>query len=46
MICPDMKKTTLDDVCRALETLEPRVTVPTEVRIRALRAVERMLTTG
>lgn len=46
MICPDMKKTTLDDVCRALETLEPRITVPEEVRIRALRAVERMLTTG
>jgi quinolinate synthase len=38
-----MKKTTLDDVVRALETLEPRITVPEEIRVRALSAVERML---
>lgn len=43
MICPNMKKTRLEDVCQSLETLEPRVTVPEEIRKRALGAVERML---
>jgi len=43
MLCPNMKKTTPQDVARALETLEPRITVPEEIRIRALSAVERML---
>jgi quinolinate synthase len=43
LVCPDMKKTTLDDVVRSLETLEPRITVPEEIRVRALSAVERML---
>jgi quinolinate synthase len=43
LICPDMKKTTLKDVLRTLETLEPRVIVPEEIRVRALSAVERML---
>jgi quinolinate synthase len=43
MVCPDMKKTTLADIVRSLETLAPRVHVPEEIRVRALRAVERML---
>jgi quinolinate synthase len=43
LICPDMKKITLADVCRSLETLQPRVTVPESIRLRALSAVERML---
>lgn len=43
MVCPDMKKTTLADVVRALETLEPRTTVPEDIRLKALGAVERML---
>lgn len=46
MICPDMKKTTLPHVLRALETLQPRITVPEETRQRALVAVERMLSIG
>jgi quinolinate synthase len=46
MFCPDMKKTTPEDVIRSLETLEPRITVPEEIRIRALGAVERMLAVG
>jgi quinolinate synthase len=46
MVCPDMKKTTLQDVLRALETLQPRISVPEEIRIRALDAVERMLNIG
>lgn len=43
MVCPNMKKTGLDDIVRALETLGPRVTVPEEIRLRALSAVERMI---
>lgn len=43
LICPDMKKTTLEDVYRALTTLQPRVTVPEAIRLDALKAVERML---
>lgn len=42
-LCPNMKKTSLEDVLRSLETLEPRVTVPEEIRKRALGVVERML---
>ena len=43
MVCPNMKKTTLKDVVRSLETLEPRVTVREDTRLRALGSVERML---
>lgn len=43
MVCPDMKRTSLEDIVRSLETLTPQVRVPEEVRIRALEAVERML---
>ncbi len=43
MVCPNMKKTALKDVVHCLETLEPRVTVPEEIRLRALGSVERML---
>lgn len=46
MVCPNMKKTTLNHVLEALEKLEPRVTVPEPIRIRALQAVERMLHTS
>lgn len=43
MICPDMKLTRLEDVSLALETMEPVVTVPEDIRRRAVKAVERML---
>jgi len=42
-VCQNMKKTTMEKVLRALQTLEPRVTVPEEVAARARRAIERML---
>jgi quinolinate synthase len=45
-ICPDMKLTTLSKVLWALQTLEPRITVPEDIRVRALQAVERMLALG
>ncbi len=43
LVCPDMKKISLADLCQSLETLTPRVTVPEEAQIRALDAVNRML---
>jgi len=42
-VCVNMKKTALVDVERALERLEPRVTVPEGTASRARRAIERML---
>ncbi|MBU4193850.1 MAG: quinolinate synthase NadA [Actinobacteria bacterium] len=42
-LCPNMKLITLSKVLWALETLEPRVVVPREVRARALIPVEKML---
>jgi quinolinate synthase len=43
MVCEDMKRTKLEDVLRAITTMEPEVKVPEETRIPASRAVERML---
>jgi quinolinate synthase len=43
MFCTSMKRITLEDVRRSLETLEPRVSVEEETRLKALVAVERML---
>ncbi len=45
-LCPNMKLTTLSKVLWALQTLEPMVTVPEDIRVRALRSVERMLALG
>ncbi len=42
-ICQNMKKTNLEKVLRALQTLEPRVTVPEEIAVKAKRSIERML---
>ncbi len=43
LICPNMKLTTLEDVRDALATLSPQVTVPEEIRVRAMAALEAML---
>jgi quinolinate synthase len=43
MVCPNMKKTTLRSVLRALERMEYVVKVPAEIRVRAKRALDRML---
>jgi quinolinate synthase len=45
-LCPNMKLITLSKVLRSLESLEPRVEVPEEIRVRALVTVERMLELG
>jgi quinolinate synthase len=43
MVCPDMKKITLNDVFRCLEAMEGEVRVPEAVRVPALKAVEAMV---
>jgi len=42
-ICVNMKKTDLSKVYRALDRMEPRVTVPDEIARRARKAIDRML---
>lgn len=41
--CPDMKKISLDDVVNSLEQMTGEVKVPEEIRVPALKAVERMI---
>lgn len=43
MYCPDMKKIRLEDLLHSLSTESGKVSVPEEIRIPALRAVNRML---
>jgi quinolinate synthase len=43
MVCPNMKKTTLKSVLRALETMTNEIKVPEEIRIPAKRALDKML---
>ncbi len=42
-ICPDMKLITQEKVLRSLEEMSPEVSVPEEIRLKAKKAVERML---
>ena len=43
MICPNMKKTTLNSVYTALKELKTVVQVPEEIRVKAREALDRML---
>ncbi|MGE0086918.1 MAG: quinolinate synthase NadA [Desulfococcaceae bacterium] len=43
MECPDMKKIKPEDVLRSLEKMEGEVRVPENIRLPALKAVERMI---
>jgi quinolinate synthase len=45
-ICPHMKKITLEKVLASLEEMKHEVLVPEDVRLRALRALDRMLAIG
>jgi quinolinate synthase len=45
-VCPNMKLTTLEKAARALEQEEPVISVPEDIRLAALRAVERMVAIG
>ena len=42
-ICPNMKKITLEKVIWSLEDMQHEVTVPEEIRIRAKKALDRMV---
>ncbi len=42
-VCPNMKKTTLDKVVASLENMQYEVTVPSEIAVRARRALDRMV---
>lgn len=46
LICRDMKLITLQKVFNALETLSPRITVSNDIRMKAIRALDRMLAVG
>ncbi len=43
LICPNMKLTSLQDVLASLETMQPQITVPEEIRVKAKHALDRML---
>jgi len=43
VLCPNMKLTRLEDIVVSLETLEPVVKVPEDIRIRAYQALKRMI---
>jgi quinolinate synthase len=42
-VCPNMKKTNLEKVLWSLEDLKEEIVVPEEIRIRAKKAIERMI---
>ena len=44
-ICPNMKLITLEKVLWSLEEMQPRVTVPEAIRLKAKAAIDRMLAT-
>jgi quinolinate synthase len=43
LFCPNMKLTSLEDILLALKSMEPVVTVDESVRIKAKRALDRMI---
>lgn len=43
LICPDMKKTTLETIIETMELKRNVVTVPEETRLKAKQAIDRML---
>ena len=46
LVCPNMKKTTLEKVLRSLQTGEHEIVVPEGIAVRAKRAIDAMLAIG
>jgi len=46
VVCPNMKKTTLEKVVRCLREMTPQIEVPEEVAVKARQAVQRMIEIG
>jgi quinolinate synthase len=43
LMCPNMKKTTLDELAKTMELKRNVVVVPEDIRVKAKRALDRML---
>ena len=43
LVCPNMKKTTLENLAESLREMKTRVVVPEGIAVRARRAIEAML---
>lgn len=43
LVCPNMKQTTVAKVLKSLQTMQPVIQVPSEIRIKAEQALNRML---
>ena len=43
LVCPNMKKTTLENLAESLREMQHKVVVPEDTAARARRAVEAML---
>lgn len=43
LVCPNMKRITIPKILSALKNLAPVITVPPEIRLKARRALDRML---
>jgi quinolinate synthase len=46
LVCPNMKKTTLENLMESLREMKTRVTVPADIAVRAKRAIDAMLAIG
>lgn len=46
IVCPNMKRTTLENVVAALRELQHQIEIPEEIAARARRSVERMVAIG
>jgi quinolinate synthase len=43
MVCQNMKQTTVAKVLKSLQTMQPVIKVPSEIRAKAIKALDRML---
>lgn len=43
LVCQDMKKITLEKILRCLQTMETKITVPENIRVKAAVALEKMI---